>query len=70
MASRASVVGALLVLGGLGYAAFYSNRLPKGFLPGTLSIFLSALVFLAFISWLRNLTPPLGAGASPFGAER
>jgi hypothetical protein len=69
VASRASVVGAFLVLGGLAYAAFYSNRLPKGFLPGTLSIFLSALVFLACISWLRNLTPPLRADASPSERE-
>jgi hypothetical protein len=62
--SRASVAAAFLVLAGLAYAAFYSNRIPQGFLPGTISIFLSALAFLAFISWLRNLTPPLRADAS------
>ena len=62
--SLVAIVGALAVLGGLSYAAFASNRIPQGFLPGTISIFLSAAAFLAFISWLRNLTPPLRADAS------
>ena len=62
--ARAAIAGALVVLGGLAYVALDRNRVPEGFLLGTISIFLSAVAFLAFISWLRNLTPPLRADAS------
>ena len=62
--SPAAIAGGLVVFAGLAYLGLYRNHVPEGFLPGTLSIFLSALAFLAFISWLRNLTPPIPAGAS------
>ena len=61
--SRAAIAGAVVVLGGLAYVA-HRNLAPDGFLPGTISISLSAVAFLALISWLRNLTPPLGPDAS------
>lgn len=60
----AAIAGELVVFGGLAYLGFYRNHVPEGFLPGTISISLSAAAFLAFISWLRNLTPPLPADAS------
>ena len=62
--SRAAIVGLLAVLAGLAYVARDTDRIPRGFLPGTICIVLSAMVFLGLISWLRNLTPPLGADAS------
>jgi hypothetical protein len=64
--SRVAIVGLLAVLAGLAYVALDTDRIPRGFLPGTISIVISAMVFLGLISWLRNLTPPLGADA---GAE-
>ncbi|HEY6518108.1 MAG TPA: hypothetical protein VIZ19_01905, partial [Roseiarcus sp.] len=62
--SRAAIVGLLAVLAGLAYVARDTDRIPQGFLPGTICIVISAMVFLGLISWLRNLTPPLGADAS------
>ena len=65
--SWAAIVGLLAVLAGLAYVALDTDRIPQGFLPGTICIVLSAMVFLGLISWLRNLTPPLGADASARG---
>jgi hypothetical protein len=62
--SWASLVALLAVLAGLAAVALNSDRIPRGFLPGTISIVISAMAFLGLISWLKNLTPPLGAGAS------
>jgi hypothetical protein len=60
---RLAIAGGLVLLMGLAYAALYLNRVPHGFLPATISISLSAVVFLRYISWLRD-REPLGQGAS------
>jgi hypothetical protein len=60
----AALAGDFVVLGGLAYLGLYRNHVPEGFLPGTVSISLSAVAFLGLISWLRNLTPPLPADAT------
>jgi hypothetical protein len=60
----AAIVGEFLLLGGLAYVALHLKGVPQGFLLGTISISFSAVAFLGFISWLRNLTPPLGENAS------
>ena len=49
----AAIIGEILLLGGLAIAAIFLPD-PQGFLFGTISIGLSAVAFLVFISWLRS----------------
>ena len=63
LGSWAATIGEALRVGGPAVAAVTLRHL-EGFLFGTVSISLSAVAFLMFISWLRNRTPPLGADAS------
>jgi hypothetical protein len=60
----AAISGEILLLGVLAGAFFLLHGGPHGLLFGTLSISLSAMAFLGFISWLRNRTPPIGLEAS------
>jgi hypothetical protein len=58
-----ALVGETVLIGGLAVVAFALHAIPHGFLWGTISISLSAVVFLLFISWLRR-GKPLGSDAS------
>ena len=61
----AAIVGEILLLGGLSVLAWFPKGVPEGFVPGTVVISLSAVVFLGLISWMRDRTPPIGAAATP-----
>jgi len=60
----AAIVGEILLLGGLSVLAWFPQGVPEGFVPGTVMISLSAVVFLGLISWMRDRTPPIGAAAT------
>jgi hypothetical protein len=65
----AAIFGEFLLLGGLAFVALYLRSLPEGFLLGTISITLSAVVFLGLISWLRNRAQPGPAATAQERAE-
>jgi hypothetical protein len=50
---RVAISGEVVLLGCLAVAAYFLPD-PQGFLLGTIGISVSAVAFLAFISWLRN----------------
>ncbi len=50
---RVAISGEIVLLGFFAGAAYFLPD-PQGFLLGTIGISVSAVVFLAFISWLRN----------------
>ena len=62
--SRGAFAGEVVLLGALATLGVFSNHVPVGFVPATITISISAMVFLGLISWLRNRTPPLGPDAT------
>ena len=64
-----SIVGEVILLGGLALLALLPNKVPVGFVPATIIISISAVVFLGLISWLRGRSPPLGPEATRAARE-
>ena len=62
--SLGSTVGEVVLLVALLVQTFVPNRVPVGFVPATIIISISAIIFLGMVSWLRNRTPPLGPEAT------
>ena len=62
-----AVAGEALLLGGLTVVAS-QRTVPEGFVPATVAISVSAVLFLSLISWLRR-RKPLGANASAVERE-
>ena len=67
--SRGAFAGEVVLLGALATLGVFSNHVPVGFVPATITISISAMVFLGLISWLRNRTPPLGPDATVAARE-
>ncbi|RBP17514.1 hypothetical protein DFR50_1025 [Roseiarcus fermentans] len=67
--ARVSIVGEVALLGALAILSLLRDHFPQGFVPATIVISMSAIAFLALISWLRSRRPPLGGQATAAARE-